>query len=88
VADGSCSLAQTPQPSCATQTVIGPDHKTYRIDVYIVTITPPTVGSRPLKQVTAVARVLRNGVVGPIRARVQSAYDQCNPPSVTAGTSC
>ena len=88
VADGSCTAAQTPQPSCATQTVIGPDHKTYRIDVYIVTVAPPTAGSRSVKQVTAVARVVRNGAVGPIRARVQSAYDQCNPPSVSVGSSC
>ena len=85
---GSCASPLTPQPSCATQRVTGPDGRTYRVDTYIITVTPPTAGSRSVKQVTAVARIVENGAVGPIRARIQSAYDRCNPPTVNAITVC
>ena len=85
---GSCTTPTTPQASCATQTVTGPDGRTYRLDTYIVSVTPPTGGSRPIKQVTVVARNVKNGVVGAIIARAQSAYDPCNPPPATIGTTC
>ena len=88
VVSGSCTAPAAPQASCATQTIIGPDGRSYRIDTYIVSVTPPVAGSRPVKQVTSVARIVQNGVVGSIRARVQSAYDQCNPPTTTVGTNC
>jgi len=88
VAPGSCTSPKAPQPSCATQLVAGPDGRTYRIDTYIVFITPPTAGSRAVKQVTSVARLVQSGTVGPIRARIQSAYDQCNPPTAAVGSTC
>lgn len=37
-----------------SQTVTGPDSKSWRIDTYIVTTTPP--GGQPVKQVTVVVR--------------------------------
>ena len=87
VTAGSCTSPTVPQPSCATQTVTGPDGNAYRVDTYIVSVTPATSGSRAVKQVSVMVRDLPGGVLGGIRARGQSAYDQCNPPSA-AGTSC
>ncbi len=88
VVAGSCTAPLAPQPSCATQLLTGPDRRTYRVDTYIVYVTPPTAGSRPVKQVTTVARLVQNGSTGTIRARIQSAFDQCNPPTTATGTAC
>ncbi len=85
---GSCTSPTTPQAGCATQTLTGPDGLTYRVDTYIISVTPPTGGSRPIKQVTVVTRNVKNGAAGAIIARAQSAYDACNPPPATIGTTC
>jgi type II secretory pathway pseudopilin PulG len=88
VTSGSCTAPTTPQASCATQTVTGPDGRTYRVDTYIVSVTPSTSGSRAVKQITAIARLVTGGTPGPLRARLQSSFDPCNPPTTTTGTSC
>jgi hypothetical protein len=85
---GSCTSPTTPQPACATQTLVGADRLSYRVDTYIVSVTPPKAGSRAVKQVTVVVRDVAGGTVGSIRARAQSAYDACNPPPTTAGATC
>jgi len=58
--------------SCTpTQQITGPDNRTYRIDTYIVSTTPP--GGRPVKQVTV---VVREAGTTPTLARVVSTFDQ------------
>ena len=65
--DGACGGANQAPPllpavTCSpmttqcdpSQSVIGPDGRTYRVDIYIVSQTPPT--GRPLKLVTVVVR--------------------------------
>lgn len=76
VTGSSCSPSSTPPTSATTasQTVSGPDHRTYRVDTYIVTTTPS--GGRPLKQVTVVVRQVKAGVVGSVLAREASTFDQ------------
>jgi hypothetical protein len=86
VTTGSCTSPTVPQASCATQTLTGADGRSYRVDSYITSVTPPTAGSRAVKQVTVAARLVESGTVGAIKARGQSAYDACNPPS--AGGTC
>jgi hypothetical protein len=59
----------------ATETVTGPDGRSYRVDTYIypnVVATPPAQAGR---QVTVAARLITDGVVGPIRAQAVSAFD-------------
>lgn len=79
---GTCGGAnqQTQQlKTCATmtpqcnprQTVTGPDQRTYRIDTYVVSQTPPN--GRAVKLVTI---VVRRGIDLKVRARVSSSFDQ------------
>lgn len=59
-------------PECdAMRTVTGPDDVSYRVDTYVVTVTPPN--GRAVKQVTVVARSATS-----LRtlARVTSTFDQ------------
>ena len=84
----SCTDPAVPQPACATQTVTGPDGAQYRVETYIVSVTPPTSGSRAIKQVAVIVRDIQGGVIGSIRTREQSAYDACNPPASGGGTAC
>lgn len=67
------------QTSCATmtpqcnprQTVTGPDRKSYRVDTYVVSQTPPT--GRAVKLVTI---VVRRSADLKMLARVSSSFDQ------------
>lgn len=67
------------QTTCATmtpqcnprQTVSGPDQRSYRVDTYIVSQTPPT--GRPVKLITIVVR--RGSDLGML-ARVSSSFDE------------
>jgi Tfp pilus assembly protein PilV len=79
---GSCGGAnqQTQQlTTCATmtpqcnprQTVSGPDQRSYRVDTYIVSQTPPT--GRAVKLVTI---VVRRGSDLAVLARVSSSFDE------------
>ncbi|MHB1244582.1 MAG: type IV pilus modification PilV family protein [Gaiellaceae bacterium] len=79
---GACGGAnqQTQQlTTCATmtpqcnprQTVSGPDQRSYRIDTYIVSQTPPS--GRPVKLITIVVR--RGSGLGML-ARVSSSFDE------------
>lgn len=76
ITGSGCSPNTTPPTSATTasQTVTGPDHRTYRIDTYIVSQTP--TGGRALKQVTVVVRAVKAGVVGTVLARQASTFDQ------------
>jgi type II secretory pathway pseudopilin PulG len=76
VTGSSCSPNATPPASATTasQTVAGPDHRTYRVDTYIVSQTP--TGGRALKKVTVVVRAVKAGVVGNVLARQASTFDQ------------
>lgn len=59
-------------PQCnPRQTVAGPDQRTYRVDTYVVSQTPPT--GRPVKLVTI---VVRRGSDLRALARVSSSFDQ------------
>ena len=68
-------VSQTCSPLVATctpsQTVTGPDGRSYRIDTYIVWTTP--AGGRPVKFVTVVVR--KSGTT-PTLARVVSTFDE------------
>lgn len=57
----------------ATQTVTGPDNRTYRVDTYLFSTTPS--GGQPVIQATVAARLVTSGTVGPIRASSTSALD-------------
>jgi type II secretory pathway pseudopilin PulG len=67
---GTCS---GPPPECnASRQVTGADNKNYRIDTYIVSVTP--TGGRPVKKVTVVVRDSGNLTV--TYARQISTFDQ------------
>jgi type II secretory pathway pseudopilin PulG len=89
-ASGSCTSPSLPQPSCAVQTVTGPDGRQYRVDTYIVASAPNAAyPSRTDPTVTVVVRTDDGGVPGSISARASSAFDACNPPAaITVTTSC
>ena len=76
VTAANCSPNATPTGTATTasQAVSGPDHRTYRVDTYIVTTTP--AGGRALKKVTVVVRQVKDGVVGGVLAREASTFDQ------------
>jgi type II secretory pathway pseudopilin PulG len=76
VTGSSCSPSSTPATSATTasQTVSGPDNRSYRVDTYIVSTTPS--GGRALKNVTVVVRAVTNGAVGTVLAREASTFDQ------------
>jgi hypothetical protein len=65
----------TPPPRCnPSQTVIGPDHRRYRVDTYIVTQYPTGAGSsRQNKLVTVVVRDGNN--LATVLAREPSTFD-------------
>ena len=59
-------------PQCdPRQTVMGPDHRSYRVDTYIISQTPPT--GRPVKLVTIVVR--KSGSSTPL-SRLNSTFDE------------
>ena len=59
-------------PECnPRQTVSGPDHRSYRVDSYVVSQTPPT--GRPVKLVTI---VVRRSTDLKMLARIYSSFDQ------------
>jgi type II secretory pathway pseudopilin PulG len=74
---GLCTQPAHPQPQCAVQTVTGPDGRSYRVDSYI-TSGAPAGGGRSVKVATVIVREVRSGVVGTIRGRVTSAFDQAS----------
>jgi prepilin-type N-terminal cleavage/methylation domain-containing protein len=76
VTASNCSPNATPATSstAASQTVSGPDHRSYRVDTYIVTTTP--TGGRALKKVTVVVHAMTNSLVGSVLAREASTFDQ------------
>jgi type II secretory pathway pseudopilin PulG len=80
VTASSCSPSATPPTNATTasRTVTGPDHRTYRVDTYVVSSTPS--GGRALKTVTVVVRSVTT-VVGGVLAREATTFDQANPPS-------
>jgi len=57
----------------ATQTVAGPDNRSYRVDTYMFTGTPAS--GRTVIQVTISARLITTGTPGAIRAQATSAFD-------------
>lgn len=57
----------------ATETVTGPDNRTYRVDTYIFDYTPAS--GQAGKQVTVTARLVTGSTVGSIRAQSVSAFD-------------
>ena len=68
------STGQTPGGTyAATQTVTGPDNRTYRVDTYIFPNTPSS--GQAGRQVTVAARLMTGSTVGPIRAQTVSAFD-------------
>ena len=76
VTAADCSPNTTPPTSATTasQTVTGPDSLSYRIDTYIVSVTP--TGGRAMKKVTVVVRGITAGTVGGVMARASSSFDQ------------
>jgi len=76
VTGSTCSPNETHPTSATTasQTVAGPDHRSYRVDTYIVSTTP--TGGRALKTVTVVVRQIKAGVVAGVLARQASTFDQ------------
>ena len=76
VTGSGCSPSTTPPTSATTpsQTVTGPDSLSYRIDTYVVSVTP--TGGRAMKQVTVVVRGITDGTVGTVLARASSSFDQ------------
>jgi type II secretory pathway pseudopilin PulG len=57
----------------ATQTVTGPDNRTYRVDTYVFPNTPSS--GQAGKQVTVAARLMTGTTAGPIRAQAVSPFD-------------
>jgi len=67
----------------ATQTVTGPDNRTYEIDTYVFK-TGAGSGYEEYVQPTVAVRLVTSGVAGPIRAESTSAFDSASthaPPS-------
>jgi len=75
----ACSFPSDAQGECARQTFSGPDGRIYRVDSYIVAVTPP--GGRPGLQITVTVRQLINGVPSAVKAQTTSAFDPASPPS-------
>ncbi len=69
----------------ATQTVTGPDNRTYEIDTYVFkTPTNAGTGYEEYVQPTVAVRLVTSGVAGQIRAESTSAFDSASthaPPS-------
>lgn len=86
VGSSACTAPAVAQPQCATQNWTGPDGRSYRVDTYIVAVTPPasSVGGavRAVKQITVAVRRVDSGVVSSqIWGRATTTIDQSNPPS-------
>jgi Tfp pilus assembly protein PilV len=67
----------------ATQTVTGPDNRTYEIDTYVFKTTAAS-GYEEYVQPTIAVRLVTGGVAGTIRAQSTSAFDSASthaPPS-------
>ncbi len=80
VGASACAAPTTAQAECATQSWTGPDGRAYRVDSYVVAVTPPE-GGRQVKQVTVVVRRLESGSPSTqIWARATTTIDQSNPP--------
>ena len=80
VGAAACTLPANAQHECAVQTWNGPDGRQYRIDTYVVAVTPPS--GRPGKEVTVAVRRIEGGVVSSkITARATSAFDPASPPA-------
>jgi type II secretory pathway pseudopilin PulG len=82
---GITACAASPPPECqAVRTVTGPDHRLYRIDTYITTVTPTddgTSGGTPVgNSVRQVTVVVRNAQIStlPILARNSSTFSDVN----------
>jgi type II secretory pathway pseudopilin PulG len=69
IVGSSCSPETNPPTTATTpsQTVVGPDNRTYRVDTYIVYFTPTS--GRQERKVTVVVRRVTAGVVGDVLAR-------------------
>jgi type II secretory pathway pseudopilin PulG len=81
VVASNCSPNTSPPTAATTasQTVAGPDGRSYRVDTYIVSFTP--TGGRQQRAVTVVVRKMTAGVVDAVLAREASTFDAANPPS-------
>jgi hypothetical protein len=78
-ASGSCTNSTNVVTGCATQTWTGPDGRFYRVDTYIVSVTPS--GGRAVKKIVVITRQIVSGTVGAkIWGRATSEFDQSNPP--------
>jgi Tfp pilus assembly protein PilV len=69
---GTCSGPPYPDECNASRTATGADGKSYRVDTYIVEMTP--TGGRPVKQVTIVVRDGTN--LSNVYARQATSFDQ------------
>jgi type II secretory pathway pseudopilin PulG len=82
---GITACAASPPPECqAVRTVTGPDHRQYRIDTYITTVTPTSDGTstgtpvgNPVRQVTVIVRNAQLSTL-PILARNSSTFSDVN----------
>ncbi len=61
----------------ATQTVTGPDNRTYEIDTYVFK-TSAASGYEEYLQATVAVRLVSNGTAGSIRAQSTSAFDSAS----------
>lgn len=61
----------------ATQTVTGPDNRSYEIDTYVFK-TSAAAGYEEFVQATVAVRLLSSGVAGPIRAQSTTAFDSAS----------
>lgn len=75
----ACPTSPVPPECQASQSVTGPDHRSYRVDTYITYITPVS-GATTGRQTKSVLVVVRDAAVSgtPILARVGSSFDQSN----------
>jgi hypothetical protein len=67
----------------ATQTVTGPDNRTYEIDTYVFK-TPAASGYEEFVQATVAVRLVTNGAASNIKAQSTTAFDSASthaPPS-------
>jgi type II secretory pathway pseudopilin PulG len=69
----TCSGSPLPKECQPSQSVTGPDHQNYRIDTYVLTVTPPT--GRSEKLVTVVVRDANKLTARPL-AREATTFDQ------------
>lgn len=80
VTDSTAEATCTPLCSPIQTSVAGPDHRTYRIDTYINTLTPPTVSGVTGRSVKQVLVIVRNNATtvaaSKILAQNASTFDQ------------